>query len=84
MANLNTSILRSLQLLVPDIQIQERFNVIIRPILSQTAILYDCKERLIEMRDRLLTRLISGKLPVEDLDIQFPPSMVDDYQDSSR
>jgi type I restriction enzyme, S subunit len=28
-----------------------------------------------QTRDRLLTRLISGKLSVEDLDIQFPPSM---------
>jgi len=26
-------------------------------------------------RDLLLPRLISGKLSVEDLDIQFPPSM---------
>ncbi|OKH51782.1 hypothetical protein [Scytonema sp. HK-05] len=26
------------------------------------------------MRDRLLIRLISGKLSAEDLDIQFPPS----------
>lgn len=28
-----------------------------------------------QTRDRLLTRLISGKLSVEDLDIAFPPSM---------
>jgi hypothetical protein len=28
-----------------------------------------------QTRDRLLTRLISGKLSVEYLDIQFPPSM---------
>ena len=26
-------------------------------------------------RDRLLSRLMSGKIDVEDLDIQFPPSM---------
>jgi type I restriction enzyme S subunit len=31
-----------------------------------------------QTRDRLLTRLISGKLSVEDLDIQFPPSMTTD------
>jgi type I restriction enzyme S subunit len=29
------------------------------------------------MRDLLLPRLISGKLRVDDLDIQFPPSMQD-------
>ena len=32
-------------------------------------------ENLIATRDRLLPRLISGKLSVENLDIQFPPSM---------
>lgn len=32
-------------------------------------------ENLTKTRDLLLPRLISGKLSVEDLDIQFPPSM---------
>lgn len=32
-------------------------------------------KNLTSTRDLLLPRLISGKLPVEDLDIQFPPSM---------
>ena len=47
--------------------------------------IFDCKshlkkqnEILKQTRDRLLTRLISGKLSVEDLDIQFPPSMTAD------
>lgn len=34
--------------------------------------------RLRATRDLLLPRLISGKLSVEDLDIQFPPSMQED------
>ena len=29
-------------------------------------------------RDLLLPRLISGKLSVEDLDIQFPPGMAEE------
>jgi type I restriction enzyme S subunit len=33
---------------------------------------------LIETRDKLLPRLISGKLSVENLDIQFPPSMAEE------
>ena len=33
--------------------------------------------KLTETRDKLLPRLISGKLSVENLDIQFPPSMVE-------
>jgi len=32
-------------------------------------------EQLSAMREGLLSRLISGKLSVEDLDVQFPPSM---------
>lgn len=33
-------------------------------------------------RDLLLPRLISVKLSVEDLDIQFPPSMVEEAKES--
>ena len=32
-------------------------------------------EQLTQTRDSLLPRLISGKLSVENLDIQFPPGM---------
>jgi len=38
-------------------------------------------QNLKETRDRLLTRLISGKLSVEDLDIQFPPSMTEQLEE---
>ena len=34
-------------------------------------------EFLAKSRDMLLSRLISGKLPVENLEIHFPPSMQD-------
>lgn len=33
--------------------------------------------RLKKIRDTLLPRLISGKLPVESLDIRFPSSMAE-------
>jgi type I restriction enzyme S subunit len=33
---------------------------------------------LANARDKLLPRLISGKLPVENLDIQFPPGMAEE------
>jgi type I restriction enzyme S subunit len=46
-----------------------------------------CKEKLFtsvthlkQIRDRLLTRLIPGKLSVEDLDIKFPPSMREELE----
>jgi type I restriction enzyme S subunit len=35
-------------------------------------------QKLIETRNKLLPRLMSGKLSVEGLDIQFPPSATDE------
>jgi type I restriction enzyme S subunit len=37
-------------------------------------------ERLTQTRDLLLPRLISGKLSVENLDIQFPPGMTEEIE----
>ncbi len=45
------------------------------PILTSSTDFYFIQRTLAEARDLLLPRLISGKLPVEDPDIQFPPSM---------
>ncbi|MHB8769935.1 MAG: restriction endonuclease subunit S [Syntrophales bacterium] len=42
------------------------------------------QELLTASRDRLLTRLMSGKIDVEDLDIQFPPSMNSPVEAGSR
>jgi type I restriction enzyme, S subunit len=70
--------LKELEIILPSPEIlslyQEKFN-------SQFALM--CKisnsnNLLKQTRDRLLTRLISGKLSVEDLHIQFPPSMTTD------
>jgi type I restriction enzyme S subunit len=41
-------------------------------------LLGEANQRLTTMRDQLLPRLISGKLSVEKLDIQFPPSMAEE------
>jgi hypothetical protein len=40
-----------------------------------TSLLARTQAALKETRDKLLSRLISGKLSVENLDIQFPPGM---------
>ncbi|MGH8502454.1 MAG: restriction endonuclease subunit S [Gammaproteobacteria bacterium] len=42
---------------------------------EQVSLLAKCLENLTATRNALLPRLISGKLSVEDLDIQYPPSM---------
>jgi type I restriction enzyme S subunit len=53
----------------------EQFNEIIQPLLDQKDLLLQQNRTLTKTRDLLLPRLISGKLPVEHLDIQTPPSM---------
>jgi len=52
-----------------------KFNQLIHPIYTEKKVLNNQNNNLKQTRDRLLTRLISGKLSVEDLDIQFPKSM---------
>jgi len=50
----------------------------VSPILEQKLTLTKVNRKLIQTRDLLLPRLISGKLSVENLDIQFPPGMAEE------
>uniref|UniRef100_UPI00286B791D restriction endonuclease subunit S n=1 Tax=Chamaesiphon sp. VAR_48_metabat_135_sub TaxID=2964699 RepID=UPI00286B791D len=70
--------LLSFQILNPPNHIVKEFNRIAEKIDLQIENFYKTVDALKQTRDRLLTRLISGKLSVEDLDIQFPPSMTTD------
>lgn len=63
---------------IPPTPLQAAFSQIVKPIYSQINLLSASNKRLTETRDLLLPRLISGKLSVNDLDIQFPPSMQDE------
>ncbi len=56
----------------------ELFDSQILAIKNQIPLLEKAISSLRQTRDLLLPRLISGKLSVEDLDIQFPPSMQDE------
>ncbi len=56
----------------------EQFNAVYRSLFEQTLNLMSQNELLRRSRDALLPRLISGKFSVENLDIQFPPSMAED------
>ncbi len=69
------SFLKHHKMLTPPATLQQQFEDAVKPIL-------DLKDQIglentvaTQTRDLLLPRLISGKLSVEDLDIQFPPSM---------
>lgn len=67
--------LNSFKVFLPNENVIKRFESIIAVIDQQIKVLIQANQNLQQTRDRLLPRLISGKLSVEDLDIQFPPSM---------
>ena len=58
-----------------NLTLPHTFDSIVRPMSDLIRALARQNEPLTQTRDLLLPRLISGKLSVEDLDIQFPPSM---------
>lgn len=70
--------MEKMEVFKPSEQILKSFEMIARPILDSIVSYYFLQKKLNETRDSLLPRLISGKLSVENLDIQFPPSMIED------
>ena len=63
------------KLLVPTDDLLQSFHEKAEPLFQQKYLLQQQCEILKQTRDRLLPRLISGKLSVEGLDVQFPPGM---------
>jgi type I restriction enzyme S subunit len=61
--------------LMPPTTLIDEFAKIVNNNFSLKQNLISQNEFLMKTRDMLLPRLISGKLSVENLDIQFPPSM---------
>lgn len=62
-------------ILKPNQELIEEFERVVGPIDDQLGVLYSTTACLSRTRDELLPRLISGKLRIDHLDIQFPPSM---------
>jgi type I restriction enzyme, S subunit len=66
----------------PSKDLMNHFSSTVKPLFLKIKASFDANKLLKKTRDRLLTRLISGKLSVEDLDIQFPPSMIESMETS--
>lgn len=66
---------KKIEILTPPEQITKRFDQLVAPMFDSMERLLRANRNLKEARNALLPRLISGKLAVEALDIQFPPSM---------
>jgi len=64
--------------LVPDTLTVEKFVKLVEPFYEQIEKLEQQIDMLECTKNQLLPRLISGKLSVENLDIQFPPSVQSD------
>jgi len=66
---------KKLEIMTPAEEVMHEFTKLSTPIFKSMQIGLEQNENLTKTRDLLLPRLISGKLSVENLDIQFPPSM---------
>lgn len=74
-AELGRDFISKTKVLVPPRELMVAFSKHAQPIRRQRRLLLDEIERLAATRDALLPRLISGKLRVDQLNIQAPPSM---------
>lgn len=63
------------ELLLPQASLLSRFEEVVGPLYRQIGVLEDQAACLGSTRGALLPRLISGKLRVDALDIQYPPGM---------
>ena len=62
----------------PPPETRRQFSEAVRPCFSHIHLLARQIDHLTKTRDVLLPRLISGKLSVENLDIQFPPGLTEE------
>jgi type I restriction enzyme S subunit len=75
MTNLSKGKFAGIKAIIPNNDLRLRFNRVVNPMFEKIQFLSMINENLVNTKNQLLTRLISGKLSVENLDIQFPPSM---------
>jgi type I restriction enzyme S subunit len=75
MTNLSKGKFSSIKILLPYSQLREAYHDTVNPIFDQTRTIVLSNSTLRKTRDLLLSRLLAGKLSVENLDIQIPPGM---------
>lgn len=68
---------KKMKLLIPTTDLMISFDEVFVKVYQQIRGFVNANENLKNTRDRLLTRLISGKLSVENLDVMFPKGMVE-------
>jgi type I restriction enzyme S subunit len=73
--NLSQENIKDQKIFLPELTIIKSFTANVLPIHEEIKIFLLQNQKITETRDRLLSRLMSGKIDVENLDIRFPPSM---------
>jgi restriction endonuclease S subunit len=63
---LNQGNLKSIPCLLPNVQVCEAFNLLIGPMFDEIRLLSEQTKSLVEIRDRLLPRLVSGELHISE------------------
>ena len=81
-AELTKGTFRRIEILTPPEPLVTEFAKLEMPLFNSIENYLRANRKLTETRDKLLPRLVSGKLSVEGLDIQFPPHMVGDLKAS--
>lgn len=76
-------LLRKIDVVVPTREVLKSYSDFVLPMLQESFHLSKQNDVLKTTRDLLLPRLISGKLSVEHVDIQFPPSMTEELNAES-
>jgi type I restriction enzyme S subunit len=71
------------EVLVPDGYLQSEFENTVRQFHQQICFLRQAIRTAEKIRDSLLPRLISGKLSVENLDVQSPPGLTEELDQDS-
>jgi type I restriction enzyme, S subunit len=77
-AELTKGTFKRIEILTPPEPIITEFTRIESPLFASIDALLRTNRKLIETRNKLLPRLISGKLSIENLNIEFPPNMIEE------
>lgn len=81
--HLKPELITKQRIVVPHRELQDEFAQKVHPLYAQMDLLSEVITCLNVLRDILLPRLISGKLSVENLDIQFPDGMTEELNAES-
>ena len=65
-----------MEILTPPEELVQQFQQLVAPLFKTIETHLKANTSLKSTRDALLPRLISGKLPVDALDLRFPPGMM--------